>query len=316
MVTPVTERTPPAVAPRRARRVRRLTTRDRLVLALMLGVPSLIHLALVWGPALASVALSFTSWDGIGGLSTIKWVGLKNYHDIVTIYPPFWPAIRHNVLWLVFFLLVPTTFGLFLAVLLDKNIRGSRIYQSILFTPVVLSLAVVGFIWTLIYSRDYGLINSLLGTAGNEARHPVDWLGDPSLNIWAVLIAASWRHTGYIMILYLAGLKGVDPAQREAAALDGANEWQLFRHVVFPALKPVNVVVLAVTVIDSLRAFDIVYIINKGTNGLELISALVVQNIVGEASRIGYGSALAVLLLLVSSAFIVTYMVQTFREDR
>ena len=86
--------------------------------------------------------------------------------------------------------------------------------------------------------------------------------------------------------------------------------------MVFPALKPVNVVVLAVTVIDSLRAFDIVYIINKGTNGLELISALVVQNIVGEASRIGYGSALAVLLLLVSSAFIVTYMVQTFREDR
>ncbi|MCW2505402.1 MAG: binding-protein-dependent transport system inner rane component [Actinomycetia bacterium] len=316
MVTPVSERTPPAVAPRRARRVRRLTTRDRLVLALMLGVPSLIHLGLVWGPALASVALSFTSWDGIGGLSTIKWVGFQNYHDIVTIYPPFWPAIRHNVLWLVFFLLVPTTFGLFLAVLLDKNIRGSRIYQSILFTPVVLSLAVVGFIWTLIYSRDFGLINSLLGTAGNEAKHPVDWLGDPDLNIWAVLIAASWRHTGYIMILYLAGLKGVDPAQREAAALDGANEWQLFRHVVFPALKPVNVVVLAVTVIDSLRAFDIVYIINKGTNGLELISALVVQNIVGEASRIGYGSALAVLLLLVSSAFIVTYMVQTFREDR
>ncbi|MDQ1647345.1 MAG: multiple sugar transport system permease protein [Cryptosporangiaceae bacterium] len=316
MVTPVSERTPPAVAPRRARRVRRLTTRDRLVLALMLGVPALIHLGLVWGPALASVALSFTSWDGIGGLSTIKWVGFQNYHDIVTIYPPFWPAIRNNVLWLVFFLLVPTTFGLFLAVLLDKNIRGSRIYQSILFTPVVLSLAVVGFIWTLIYSRDFGLINSLLGTAGNEAKHPVDWLGDPDLNIWAVLIAASWRHTGYIMILYLAGLKGVDPAQREAAALDGANEWQLFRHVVFPALRPVNIVVLAVTVIDSLRAFDIVYIINKGTNGLELISALVVQNIVGEASRIGYGSALAVLLLLVSSAFIVTYMVQTFREDR
>ena len=316
MVTPGTERTPPAVAPRRARRVRRLTARDRLVLALMLGVPSLIHVALVWGPALASVALSFTSWDGIGGLSTIKWVGLWNYHDIVTIYPPFWPAIRHNVLWLVFFLLVPTTFGLFLAVLLDRNIRGSRIYQSILFTPVVLSLAVVGFIWTLIYSRDFGLINSLLGTAGNEAAHPVDWLGDRDLNIWAVLVAASWRHTGYIMILYLAGLKGVDPAQREAAALDGASDWQLFRHVVFPALKPVNVVVLAVTVIDSLRAFDIVYIVNKGTNGLELISALVVQNIVGEASRIGYGSALAVLLLLVSSAFIVTYMVQTFREDR
>jgi multiple sugar transport system permease protein len=316
MAIPVIEKREPAAAPRGGRRVRRLTTRDRLVLGLMLGIPAAIHIGLVWGPAMASVALSFSDWDGIGGLGTIKWVGLQNYQDIFTIYPPFWPAIRNNVLWLVFFLLIPTTFGLFLAVLLDKQIRFSRVYQSVLFTPVVLSLAVVGFIWTLIYSRDFGLINSLLGTAGNEAKAPIDWLGDRHINIWAVLVAASWRHTGYIMILYLAGLKSVDPALREAAALDGANEWQLFRHVVFPSLRPVNVVVLAVTVIDSLRAFDIVYIVNKGTNGLELISALVVQNIVGEASRIGYGSALAVLLLLVSSAFIVTYMVQTFREDR
>jgi ABC-type sugar transport system permease subunit len=283
----------------------------------MIGIPALIHIGLVWGPTLASIALSFTSWDGIGGISTINWIGLDNYEQIFTIYPPFWPAVQHNIIWLIFLLLVPTTFGLFLAVLLDKQLRFSRIYQSAIFTPVVLALVVVGFIWQLVYSPENGLVNNILGRTGQPGDGPlIDWLGDPDINLWAVMVAAAWRHTGYIMILYLAGLKSVDPQLKEAAAIDGANEWQSFRNVVFPSLRPVNIVVIAVTVIEALRAFDIVYVINKGRNGLELISVLVYNNVAGETSRIGYGSALAVLLLLVSLGFIVTYMWQVFREEK
>jgi ABC-type sugar transport system permease subunit len=257
--------------------------------------------------------LSFSRWDGIGGFSTIQWIGLRNYREIFTIYPPFWPAVRHNLLWLVFFIIVPTTFGLFLAVLLDKQIRFSRLYQSILYLPVLISLALIGFIWTLVYAPEQGLLNNLLGRT--EPGRIIDWFGDPDINIWSVLIAASWRHVGYIMILYLAGLKSVDSTLREAAALDGANEFRSFVHVVFPALKPINIIVLVVTVIESLRAFDLVYVINKGTNGLELLSVLVTNNILGEASRIGYGSALAVILLVVSLGFIITYLVQVFRKE-
>ncbi|MBO0891766.1 MAG: sugar ABC transporter permease, partial [Acidothermales bacterium] len=130
-----------------------------------------------------------------------------------------------------------------------------------------------------------------------------------------VLVAASWRHVGYVMILYLAGLKGVDPTLKEAAAIDGASQWQAFRSVVFPAMRPVNVVVLVITVIESLRAFDIVYVINGGRNGLELLSALVTQNIIGEASRIGYGSAIAAIMLLISTGFIIIYTVQVLRRE-
>jgi ABC-type sugar transport system permease subunit len=97
--------------------------------------------------------------------------------------------------------------------------------------------------------------------------------------------------------------------------MDGASEWQTFRSVVFPALRPINVVVLVVTVIDSLRAFDLVYVINKGRNGLELLSVLVTNNIIGEASRIGFGSAIAVILLVISMASILVYLVQTFRNE-
>ena len=136
----------------------------------------------------------------------------------------------------------------------------------------------------------------------------IDWYGDPKYNLWAVLVATGWQHAGYIMLLYLAGLKAVDPALREAAAVDGASQVQTFFQVVFPVMRPINLIVLVVTVISALRAFDIVWIVNKGRNGLEIIAALVTQNIVGEASRIGFGSALATIMLVISSVFVVIYL--------
>jgi ABC-type sugar transport system permease subunit len=140
-------------------------------------------------------------------------------------------------------------------------------------------------------------------------------LGDPSLNLWAVLVAASWRHVGYVMVLYLAGLKSVDPTLREAAAIDGANARQTFVRVVFPVMQPINVVVIVVTVIESLRAFDIVYIINKGKNGLELLSTLITNNALSEASLVGFGSAIAVVLLVISLVPIVIFLTRTMRSD-
>ncbi|MET7714874.1 sugar ABC transporter permease [Streptomyces sp. NPDC005407] len=302
----------------RSQRVRQghrrlLTRRDRFTLWLMAGVPTVLHIALVWVTALASVGLAFTTWDGIG-FDSIKWVGLDNFRELFTSNPQFWPAVQHNVIWLAALILVPMPLGMFLAVQLDKKIRFSRVYQTAFFLPVVMSFAVIGFVWQLVYNPDTGLINSLIGA--KKPGHYIDWIGDPDLNLWAVLVAASWRHTGYLMILYLAGLKGVDPALREASALDGANEWQTFKNVVFPTLRPTNTIVLVVTIIEALRAFDLVFVFNKGAEGTELLSILVTNNIIGESSRIGYGSAIAVVLLLISLAVIIPYLVATFRKER
>ncbi|MEU9627133.1 sugar ABC transporter permease [Streptomyces luteogriseus] len=302
---------PTAKAPHGHRRL--LTRRDRLTLGLMAGVPTILHVALVWLTALASIALAFTTWDGIG-FDSIRWVGLRNFRELFTSNPQFWPAVEHNVIWFVVLILLPTPFGLFLAVQLDKKIRFSRVYQTAFFLPVVMSLAVIGFVWQLIYNPDTGLINSLIGA--NKPGHYIDWIGDPDLNLWAILIAASWRHAGYMMILYLAGLKSVDPALREASALDGASEWQTFKNVIFPTLRPTNTVVLVVTIIEALRAFDLVFVFNKGAQGTELLSILVTNNIIGESSRIGYGSAIAVVLLVISLAVIIPYLIATFRKER
>ncbi|MEH0930854.1 carbohydrate ABC transporter permease [Micromonospora sp. CPCC 205558] len=293
----------------RRRRLRLLSRTDRVVITLMVLVPLLLVTGFVWLPAAATVLLSGTNWDGIGPLNEIEFVGARNYSDVVNIYPPFVPAIQHNLLWLAVLFLVASPFGMFLAVLLDKELRGSRFYQTALYLPVVLSLALIGFVWQLLYSRDQGLINAVFGSS-------IDWYGDSNVNIWAVMVASGWRHVGYIMLLYLAGLKGVDPSLREAAAVDGASESRTFFRVVFPVLRPINIIVLVVTVIESLRAFDLVWVVNKGRNGLELISALVTQNVVGEASRIGFGSALATIMLVVSLVFITIYLATVMRENR
>ena len=293
-------------------RVRRLTGHDKVVLSLMVGIPTLIELVLVWLPTLMSVGLSFSRWNGLD-LADIRPAGSGNYQFISQDYPPFWPAVQHNLLWLLFLALIATPLGLLLAVLLDQNIRGSKIYQSIFFAPVMLSLALIGIIWQLFYQRDNGLLNFLLGTAGTP--RAVDWFGDSSVNIWAAMIAATWRHAGYVMLLYLAGLKGVDPSLKEAAAIDGASAVQTFFRVVFPAMRPINIVIVVITIIESLRAFDVVYVINRGTNGLEMLSALVIQNLVGEGQVIGVGSALAVVLLVISLVPIVFYLSRTFGKE-
>jgi multiple sugar transport system permease protein len=323
-------RPPAARKPRRRRRVRILSTRDRVVVAFLLGVPLLLDLAFVWVPALGSVFLSFTKWTGVGGIhlkacstkGTLPGIpqpgclnGVQNYRQAFTLDPDFWPAVRHNAIWLLVFILFATPLGMLFAVVLDRGMRGSRLYQSILFLPVMLSLALIGIIWQLIYSSNYGLINTVIGRNRND--NLIDWLGNPHLNLWAILVEASWRQAGYVMVLYLAGLKAVDPALREAAIVDGANSWQTFWRVVFPSLRPINIVILVVTVIESLRAFDLVYITSKSNalRGLELLSVSVTQNIVGETQRIGYGSTLGVVLLVISLVPITIFLYQAFRKE-
>jgi ABC-type sugar transport system permease subunit len=300
----------PARKGRRHRRAPRLTRRDRVVIGLMIGIPLLLDLAFIWGPAMATVFLSFTDAHSV---APVKWTGGANYTFMRKIDPTFWPAVQHNVIWLVEFIVIATPLGMLLAVLLDRGIKGSRVYQAIFFLPVMLSLALIGIIWQIVYSQQFGLINGLLHrTSTTDA---INWLGNPKLNMWAVLVEATWRQAGYVMVLYLAGLRAFDPQLREAAIIDGANAWQTFWRVVFPTLRPINIVIVVVTVIESLRAFDLVFITNGGSNGLELLSSMITIYIIGPANRIGYGSALGVVLLVISLVPITFFLVQQFRKE-
>jgi ABC-type sugar transport system permease subunit len=309
----VARRVESALARVRAPRRRRVLSRDNITLVLFLAIPLLIYAIWVWGPALATIAISFTRWDNV---SAPQWVGLQNYqrlfHD-----PLFQQALINNLIWLIVFISIPMTAGLALAVVLDRRIKFTRLYQSAIYLPLVLSLPVIGLMFTWFFEPDNGLVNTLLGAISGGKLVP-GWLADPHLALAAVLTAAIWRHVGYVMVLYLAGLKGLDPAMREAAVVDGANEWQLFRRVTLPLLKPVTVIVLVITIIESLRAFDLVYVMTNGLEGpnhaTEVLATMMFNAAVHDY-QLGYGAAVAVVLLVISLAFIVTYVVQVMRND-
>lgn len=292
-----------------------LTRFDRRILAVMVGVPLLLDIVLIWWPTVTSIYYSLTNWDGVGDITALNFIGLKNYQFLLSGgYFQFWPAVWHNLIWLAWLTFIATPLGIFFAVLLDREMKGTRIYQSVFYLPVVLSLVVVGFIWELQFAPSDGFINNVLGIA--KGSRIIDWLGNPHINLFAILVAASWRHVGYMMVIYLAGLKSVDPTLREAAKVDGANEVQTFFRVVFPVMAPINTVIVVLTAIESLRAFDLAYIINQGKNGLELLSILVTNNSISESTRVGFGSAIAVILLVVSLGPIITFLSQAMRPAR
>jgi multiple sugar transport system permease protein len=295
--------------PRSRRRRRQSSRGDRVTLGLFVGLPTFFHVLLVWLPAIATILLSFTFWTGIN-FSDISWAGLDNYDNIFFSTPAFYDALRNNAIWLAWFFLIATPLGVLLAYQIDREIRGHRFYQSAYYIPVVLSLAVTGIIWNFMLRPD-GFVNGLLG---RDIDNAVSFFGNYDINIYVIMVMASWRHIGYIMLLYLAGLKAVDPALREAAAIDGATEWETFRKVVLPTMRPVNIIIVVITMIESLRAFDMVYVIYGTSAGLPILGILVFQNIAGEGASMK-GAAYAVILFVLSIGPIIAYLRQQFRQD-
>jgi multiple sugar transport system permease protein/raffinose/stachyose/melibiose transport system permease protein len=263
----------------------------------------------VWVPAIGTIGLSFTFWSGIH-ISDIKWAGFQNYSNIFTGTPVFWDAIQNNVIWLLWFGLIATPLGILLAYQIDRQIRGHRFYESAFFVPVVLSLAVTGIIWNFMLQPG-GFVQGIMG---RDISNPISIYGNYDINTYVILGIASWRHIGYIMLLYLSGLKSVDASLKEAASIDGATEWQTFRKVILPSMKPVNIIIIVITVIDSLRAFDIVYMIYGSSTGWPILGILVFQNISGGGMSMK-GAAYAVILFALCIGPMISYLKQSFSED-
>lgn len=273
-------------------------------------VPLAVELMWVFWPAANSFSLALTRWDGIG---VAEPVGLQNFRDLADD-PIFLTALQNNVVWVLGFGGLSIVGGLVLAVTLNKPAPLVGLYRSAIYLPMVVSLAVSGLFWRVMYAPE-GPINGTLGLLGLEDLER-QWLADPAVALWAVLIAAVWRQVGYIMVLYLAGLKGTDPTLEEAAAVDGANAWQRFWRIVMPQLRGVNTVVFAVTVIDSLRTFDIVWAMTRGGpyNETQLLSTYMFQQAF-TTGNLGYASAIAVVIFALAIGFIITYLARQARTE-
>jgi multiple sugar transport system permease protein len=284
-------------------------TSPKVVPYLFLIPPLLLYFAWIIAPTLYTIYLSFTNWDGI---SPPKWIGISNYRYLISKDPNFIESLTNNVRWLIIFITIPTTVGLGMAMIFNTEMRGGKFYKVSFYAPLVLSLPVIGLMWAWIYNPYLGLINNTLRLFGME--DPPGWLGDRQLAIWCIIVAAVWRQVGYVMVLYLAGLKNIDPNFIDAARVDGANRWQLFRHVIFPLLAPVTTIIVVISVIDSLRAFDLVSVMTRGGQGTQVLANFMYIEAFNNY-RMGYGAAIAVVLFAISLIFIGFYLTRVAKEE-
>jgi ABC-type sugar transport system permease subunit len=265
----------------------------------------------IW-PLAQSMWYSLTKWNG---LSAPEFIGPDNYMRALGD-PNFARAFSNTAIWLLVAISVPTVLGLLLAVLLDRPLRGSRFYKSAFYMPITLSLVVVGQVWTWIYQPDWGLLNSVLDALGLSDLTRA-WLGDPATALIAVMVAWCWQQTALSLILYLAALTTVPRDLLEAAAIDGATAWQQFRRIIVPLLRPASVVVITLAVINTLKGFDIVFVLTKG--GPFHMSDNLAMFMYSETFfkyQLGYGAAIATALFGLAIIVIVVYFRQARASER
>ncbi len=287
--------------------------KQKLLAWQFLALPLAIYAGIIIIPFFGSIVYSFTDWNGIS--ETWNFIGLKNYLRVFTDVN-FKGALLHNVVWVIFFLGIPTLFGLLMAVLLDSKVKGATLFKSVIYLPMIFSYVIAGMIWTFIYEPRLGIINLALSRVGLDGLTTA-WLANPDTALISVILVAAWQHTGLCMILFLAGLQGVRSDLIEAAQLDGCGERQVFWHVVLPQLSNSAIIVISLTVINSLKSFDIVYIMTKGGpfRSSEVLTTLMYREAFWNY-QMGYGSAVANMLFFIVLGIIFLYLRTLVKEGK
>jgi raffinose/stachyose/melibiose transport system permease protein len=265
----------------------------------------LIYLAFMIYPFLNTIYLSFTNWDGI--TANKDWVGLSNYARIFGEEAAL-KAFVNNIIWVVLGTISPVVLGLFEALLVWSGARASILFRTLFFLPFVLPLVVVGIVWQWIYHPLFGIVNTVLDSVGLEGLSR-GWLADPHTVLYAVLIAAIWGQTGFCFLILHASLQNVDMSIVEAAMLDGANWFQRAWNVIIPQIAPQLTMVTAVTLIGGFAVFDIIYVMTRGGpgNASEVLATYTVKTAF-EQNLAGYGSALAMLMTILSLVSAVAFV--------
>ena len=277
-----------------------------------LGIPLVFYGIWVIWPIFQTFFLSFTNWDGVSRSYTL--IGFKNYIRLFND-SYFVLSLINNIKWLLSFVFISVPLGLFIAMLLDQKFPGNKIYKTFMYLPMTLSFVVIGETWSWLLEPKYGALNTFLRIVGLSGLAKA-WLSDSHVVTYALIMAASWRQIAYTMVIFLAGLKNVPRELVEAAYVDGANPIQRFFYIIIPMLRPAIVISITVSIIDSLRAFDIIYVLTRG--GPFYSSSVMANYMYIQAFhnyRMGYGSAIAVIQFIITFGFILLYMINVFKSE-
>jgi multiple sugar transport system permease protein/raffinose/stachyose/melibiose transport system permease protein len=300
-------------APSPARRVAGPDWRKRAEIALLAGPAIVMFVLFVVFPVVLAAYYGFFKWKGFG--PPTDFVGLENY---LTIFrdQTFIDALQHNAVIVVLSLLLQGPAAVLLALLLNQKMRGRSLVRVLIFVPYVVSEVIVGTGWSLMLQTN-GAVNDLLTKAGLPD-WTVDWLSDPAVAIWSLMIIITWKYIGFAVILFLAGLQSIPEELFEAAAIDGATYWQTQRRITLPLLGPTIRIWAFLSMIGAMQLFDLVYIIwgqyVAATAGTSTMATYMVVN-GRNAGNYGFGNAVAVVLFLISLVIALIYQRYVLRRD-
>ena len=303
-----------AASPAAPRPRRRPTDwRKRLEITLLAGPAIVVFVGFVIFPVILAGYYGFFRWKGYGPAT--DFVGFENYL-IIFQDSAFHDVLRHNGIILVLSLVIQGPIAVVLALLLNQKIRGRSLIRVLIFIPYIISEVIVGIGWGLMLQTN-GAVNGLLESIGLGA-FQADWLSDPNIAIWSLMVIISWKYIGFAVILFLAGLQSIPDELFEAAAIDGASYWQIQRTITLPLLGPTLRIWAFLSIIGSLQLFDLVFIIwgqyVASTAGTSTMATYMVAN--GRTSgNFGFGSAVAVVMFLISLAIALTYQRFILRRD-
>lgn len=296
MTSAVTQRAVPRVgSPARSRRWRRLL-RDNSVKGWLFMLPLIaINATVILWPSLSAVYYSMTDWTGIGGA---RFIGLDNYVQLFSD-PDFGNALWHNILWTIFFLVVPMAMGLFGAYALSRVRRLTLLFRVAFFIPYVVASVVSASIWRNLLSPDAGF-GKILG---------VNFLGDGHWALGSVAFVNNWAWWGFLVVVFLASMQGINPTLYEAASLDGATPGRQFFAITLPSIRPTFMFLGLMTIIWSFLSFDYVYILTQGgpAGSTEVLSTLLYRDAFTDL-RAGYASAIGVVMALISGVVVAAYL--------
>jgi raffinose/stachyose/melibiose transport system permease protein len=290
-----------------------LLSDSRVQAAMLLGPALIIYVVFALYPMVDVVGLSFQKWNGLD--PNKEFVGLNNYVGIFTKDPVFWVAFRNTMIWTVLSVIFPPLIGLLLALGLNQPIFGRNSLRAIFYLPVIIAPIAVATMWRWMYDPFFGLFGQLLTQFGLQSWIQ-DWLGNRDLALYSAFVAYVWQSVGFSMVLFLAGLQGVNKTLIEAARIDGAGRWNVFRYVTLPALKTTITIVLVLATISSLKAFDIVYGLTGGgpAQSTQMLALWAFTQSM-QIFDFGRGSAISVVLLAITLAVVVPYLRWTQKRE-
>jgi multiple sugar transport system permease protein len=265
----------------------------------------------VIAPIFQSMAISLYEWDGMG---KPKFIGLGNYVELWSD-PDFYTALKNNVIWFFGFLLsIPM--GLGLALLLNQEVFGIRLAKSLFFFPFVISQVVIGLVFSWFYDPTNGLLLHVMAWLGMD---PIAVLSDERLVTYGIVVAGLYPQTAYCMILYLTGLNNLRPDLIEAARLEGAQGWTMLFKIVLPQLRPATFIAVVVTIIGSLRSFDMISIMTQGGpyGQSRVLAYYMYETALSEYGyRMGYGTAIATVLFFLMLIYIVFVLYRVYQQEQ